>query len=41
MAECQTDTFDNTNDTPCEEVFTGEAKTIEEVCQSALQAEGH
>lgn len=33
VAECQTDTFDNTNDTPCEEVFTGEAKTIEEVCQ--------
>ena len=32
VAECQIDMFDNTDNTPCEEVFTGEDKTIEEVC---------
>ena len=31
VAECQVDTFDDNNDSPCEEVFTGESKTIEEV----------
>lgn len=33
VAECQSDTFDNSDDTPCSEVFTGEDKTIEEVCR--------
>ena len=33
VAECQIDEFDNSNDLPCEEVFTGEDKTIEEVCR--------
>ena len=32
VAECQLDVFDNSNNMPCEEVFTGEDKTIEEVC---------
>ena len=33
VAECQIETYDNSDDSPCEEVFTGEDKTIEEVCK--------
>jgi len=34
VAVCQMDTFDNSDDTPCKEVYTGEDKTIEEICQN-------
>lgn len=33
VAVCQPDVFDETNEKPCEEIFTGEDRSIEEVCQ--------
>ena len=34
VAECQLEVFDEHNEEPCSEVFTGENKTIEEICRS-------